>query len=121
MKNKLTLILCSLFVGLLIAVLRPVPSPTADNTYDASVTVKNVWEGGVHDVVFSFQHSAQVPYINRGIEQGLVIDELKQKLVGQSATFKLIDHWTLLDPGNNSPTVVFIQTSEGEVLYNAMN
>ena len=81
-----------------IAVLRPVPRPTAENTYRLKATVARVWEGQGKDINFLLEAGTfpRRVYINRGAEQGYSADSL-QRLVGRPVTFTLIRHWTPLD------------------------
>ena len=120
MKRKLLFIVTCLFFGFCITILRPVPTPTVDNTFEFSDEVLDIFEGGVHDIVFVFKHSEKKPYINRGLERGLTIEELKEKLVGNVSNFKLIDHWTPLDFAKMSPSVTYIETANNEVLFDVI-
>ena len=81
-----------------VAVLRPVPRPTAANTYSLTATVEWVYEGQGKDINFLLEDVAypRRVYINRGAEQGYSADSL-QRLVGRPVTFTLIRHWTPLD------------------------
>lgn len=99
---------------------RPVPAATTSNTIDFEGVVSNIKEGGIKDVVFSFQNSNKNPYINRGLENGLNLEELRTKLLNKQCKFKFIDSWTPLPFENRNPTVAFIETSDGLVIYNAI-
>ena len=120
MKSKVILTLGGLFIGLCLTIFRPVPTPTIDNTFIFSDEVENIWEGGINDIQFSFKYSNKTPYINRGLEQGLDIQELKKQLLGKKAHFKFIDHWTPLDFSNSSPPVAYIETDDNNVLYDVI-
>jgi len=111
----------ALFLVLLALVFRPVPQATEKNTYTHTSVVEKVLEGPSHDVVFKLRNKDGHPYINRGLDQGLNIQNLKQKLEGEEVRFRFIDHWTPLDPSQSSPTVAYIElASTGEVLYDAL-
>lgn len=87
------------FAGL---ILRPVPIPD-DLTECEVVTgiVSGVGEGGEHDVLFILEDHETRYYINRGLEDGLNIDELKSKLAGKKVEFYYPNYWTPLDPNNS--------------------
>lgn len=95
-KKRYFLLLGLVVAG--IAVLRPVPRPTATNTFRLTATVARVWEGQGKDINFLLNDSTHPRrvYINRGAEQGYSADSL-QRLVGRPVTFTLIRHWTPLD------------------------
>ena len=119
---KLTKVLKWISAGsvlvLFIMIFTPVPQATPQNTYQIEATVLNVFEGPSNDIVFSLESKHQTPYINRGIELGLDINDLNAKLKGKTATVKLVDHWTPLDFNRSSPTLAYIATEDGEILYN---
>jgi hypothetical protein len=59
------------------------------------------------------------PYINRGLQVGLNIEELNNKLKGQEVLIKFVDHWTSLDFNKSSPTIAYIEIDKtGEIVYN---
>ena len=106
-------------IGSCMMVLRPVPTPTEANTYIHEDKIVKVFEGPSYDVVFRLENRKGHPYINRGIEAGINMDEFKSKLEGQNVKLKFVDHWTPLDYNKSSPTVAYIEVVEtGEILYN---
>ncbi len=50
--------------------------------------VDAVFEGGVHDLCLRIEGNDKVYYINRGLENGLDLDEMKEKLEGEVVTIK---------------------------------
>lgn len=104
---------------LVVLVFIPVPSPTDNNTYSLNDNITNVLEGTSNDIVFSLASHNKKPYINRGLEYGLSIEELNQKLKGQKVHLKFVDHWTPLDFSKSTPPIAYIELIEtGEVIYN---
>ncbi|MEL7341594.1 MAG: hypothetical protein AAGM67_14035, partial [Bacteroidota bacterium] len=71
------------FLSIAILIFRPVPQTTADNAVFVTGIVNNIHEGGGKDIVFKLQGKTQTYYINRGLEQGLILADLKAKLIGQ--------------------------------------
>lgn len=121
MQRRLLFLSGGMFLVFCALVLRPVPSATTQNTIDFTGKVEAIFEGDTNDIIFKFSDSDKRPYINRGIERGIVIQHLNAKLGGKTANFKFIDHWTPLDFNQSTPTVAYIETSDGEVLYDAIN
>lgn len=85
-------------IGVLI--LRPVPIVTESECEAVTGVVANVYEGSRFDVCFRLKDSDKLYYINRGLEQGLELDELRRDLVGREITLKYPRYWTPLDPVN---------------------
>ena len=107
------------FLVLLVLIFTPVPNATIDNTYDVHDNIINVIEGSCNDIIFDLKNNKAMPYINRGLEQGLTIKELKSKLKGKNVHLKFVDHWTPLDFDKSHPTLAYIELTEtGEVLFN---
>jgi len=63
-------------------------------------TVPQIYEAGIKDVVFILKGNDTHYYINRGLENGLVLNELKDKLIGQKIKIWYPKYWTPLDPKN---------------------
>ncbi|MCD6013233.1 MAG: hypothetical protein K0Q79_3095 [Flavipsychrobacter sp.] len=54
-------------------------------TQTVTDTVTGIFEGGVHDVVFSLKHHKSY-YINRGLENGLRLDSLNRQVLDKQVT-----------------------------------
>ena len=96
--KKLLLILGVGFVFICVLVFRPVPITSEDKCLSVEGIVKAIYEGGVKDVVFVLEDNQTRYYINRGLEQGLSLDKLKNDLIGQEIVIKYPKYWTPLDP-----------------------
>ncbi len=97
MRKKIILGLIALFFVAAIAIFRPVPIVTEDKALVETGVVAMIKEGGVKDVVIRLEGNKRVFYINRGLENGLNLDELKEKLIGNEITVKYPKYWTPLD------------------------
>lgn len=111
---------CLFAILLLVALIFiPVPKATVSNTYSLSDNIVNVIEGTSSDIVFSLESHNQRPYINRGLEFGLSIEELNQKLKGQEVHLKFVNHWTPLDFTKSTPPIAYIELVDtGEIIFN---
>ena len=103
-------------VGFLI--LRPVPIPAEKDCLSFSGVVVNIYEGGVHDIVFRFRDNPKLYYINRGLERGLRLDSLSN-LLQKEITIKYPKYWTPLDPGNASRHISKIEF-EGRTIFSEL-
>ncbi|MFO7863575.1 MAG: hypothetical protein R6U85_06210 [Salinivirgaceae bacterium] len=101
MKKKLFIGLGSLlglfFILTLGFILKPVPIVTEDEALVEEGIVESISEGGTNDVLFILANSETRFYINRGLESGLDLGVLKEKLIGQKVVFKYPKYWTPLD------------------------
>lgn len=112
----ITLII-SLFV-LAAMTLRPVIVPKdAKDCLVAEGKVVKIFEGGVNDIAFRLEGDKTMYYINRGLEQGLDLEELQKELTGNNIIIRYPKHWTLLDP-NNKVKHLSILEFNGKEIYN---
>jgi len=119
MKRKhLYITLVILFFALAFATLRPVNIPSdASECLVAEGRVIKVFEGGVNDVAFRLEGDETMYYINRGLEQGLILEDLQQELTGNNITIRYPKHWTLLDPNNKIKHLSILEYN-GKDIYN---
>ena len=117
MKILITILaLCFLILAALI--FRPVPIP--DNAEDCLVAegrVTHIFEGGVKDVVFRLANDETTYYINRGLEQGLNLENLKETLIGNHVKILYPDYWTPLNPNSASRHLTILEYN-GKDIYN---
>ena len=93
--------LFSLFIGLISFLslsLRTVPNPTADNCSLVKGVVEDVYSPCCEDVFIKLKNSDKRFYVNRGLELGIKLNQIKNDLVNQAVQLYQIDHWTPLDP-----------------------
>ena len=116
MKKTTLLFIAFLFFALAFFFLRPVPNLTVENSITENAVVSDIYEGGIKDAVFEVANSDRKFYINRGLENGLDLDVLKEKLIGQEVIFKYPDYWTPLD-WNKSHRHVSVLMQDDVVIY----
>lgn len=85
------------FLLLAILILRPVPRATEHNIDTVSGVVVDIFEGGENDIVFKLSGNKTRYYINRGLEEGLDLHELKASLMGEEVVISYPRYWTPLD------------------------
>ncbi len=116
MKRKgLTYLIFTIVVLILIFVFRPVPIIEESEALVHKGVVEQILESGDHDISFILEDGRHF-YINRGLEQGLNLDSLKNVLTGQELTFKYPDYWTPLDPNDSHKHLSQLE-HEGRILY----
>lgn len=117
MKKWFVIVPCFVFFILITFVFRPLPTATNSNTVTISGEVERVFEGGVKDVVFQLKNNDHIYYINRGLENGLDLLDLQQRLKNEFITLKFIEHWTPLDPDNTGHHIAYLEHN-GKVIFN---
>lgn len=117
--ERLILSLGLVFLVIAVAIFRPVPIVQEHEAIPVSGTVRFVFEGGVNDVVIKLEGDDRRFYINRGLEYGLDLDDLKDRLIGHQVVMKYPKYWTPLD-WNNQVRHISKLEFQGEVLFNEL-
>lgn len=117
--ERLILSLGLVFLVIAVAIFRPVPIVQEHKAIPISGTVGYIFEGGVHDVVIKLEGDDRRLYINRGLEYGLDLDDLKDRLIGHQVEMKYPKYWTPLD-WNNQVRHISKLEFQGEVLFNEL-
>ncbi|MCG2420540.1 hypothetical protein K8089_16075 [Aequorivita sp. F47161] len=117
---KIILISFSLII-LIIAVLifRPVPIVTEDKTISESGIVSEIYSNKGNDVIFVMENTERRFYINRGLENGLKLNNLKEKLIGNSIIVKYPKYWTPLDWNNSVRHISKVEFND-EIVFNEL-
>jgi hypothetical protein len=116
-KIFITLGVIVFIIGLLI--FRPVPIVKEDRAIAVKGTVMSIYEGGVKDVVFKLKDNHVKYYINRGLENGLELNTLKEKLIGNEVVIKYPKYWTPLDWNNEIRHLSKLEFGD-EVIFNEL-
>ncbi len=118
MSNRNLLIVPGIVLAVIaIFSLRPVPVLTEEDALTATGIVAQISEGPSFDVIIHLQDDKNSYYINRGLEEGLILDDLKERLTGNEVTLKYPDYWTPLDWKNKYRHISKMEI-EGEIIFN---
>ena len=120
MKTKYWIIILTLFFGLTILIVQPDLTPKEEDCLIAKGIVTEIYEGGINDVVFKLKGQDKIYYINRGLEAGFNLKQLRADLSGKEAVIKYPKYWTPLDPFNSSKHISKIE-SEGRTVYSEVD
>jgi|OM-RGC.v1.026307146 competence protein ComGC len=117
---KITLVSFSLII-LIIAVLifRPVPIVSESNAISEIGIVKEIYSNKGNDVIFVMENTDRRFYINRGLENGLELNNLKEKLIGNSIVVKYPKYWTPLDWNDKIKHISKVEFNN-EILFNEL-
>ena len=117
---KITLVSFSLIV-LIIAVLifRTVPIVTEKNTISESGIVKEIYANKGNDIIFILENVQRRFYINRGLEMGLELTDLKKRLIGNLIVVKYPKYWTPLDWNDKIKHISKVEFNH-EMLFNEL-
>lgn len=109
-----------ILTALAILALRPLPKATAKNCIKHTGTVLQILPGkGKGDIVIKLANDNNFYYINRGLDNGLKLTDLQNKLVNQPVELLTIKHWTPLDPGAKTKHIAQL-TQNGHVVYSEL-
>jgi hypothetical protein len=116
MKRRYILIAAGLiFFAFLAFVFRPVPILAEKDCLTVSGVLISASEGSSYDVVLRLAGDNTHYYINRGLERGLTMEQVRG-LLNEPVVLKYPSYWTPLDPGNGSRHISKIE-SRGEVIF----
>ena len=92
------------------------PIPTLENAIYQSGWVEEVREGsGKGDIVIALKGDPAYYYINRGLDQGLSLQQLKAKFEDRKVTLSYVDDWSILDPWNQTRHISSIKIGQEQV------
>lgn len=114
--NGFLIAIALLFLLLVGLVLKPVPMIAESEAIKVTGKVAGVYQTGIKDVHIAIEGSTQNYYINRGVEAGLNIKDLNQRLVGQEVTLYFPKYWTPLDWNNRVRHLSRVDHS-GQIIY----
>ena len=117
---KITLVSFSLII-LIIAVLifRPVPIVSESNAISEIGIVKEIYSNKGNDIIFVMENTDRRFYINRGLENGLELNNLKEILIGNSIVVKYPKYWTPLDWNDKIKHISKVEFNN-EILFNEL-
>ncbi len=69
-----------------------IENPGLEDTQTMEITVTEITEGSSNDIVFK-DAGTDSYYINRGLERGLTIEGLKEKVLNKRVTLRLAKLW----------------------------
>lgn len=105
------------FFILLSTIFRPVIIPDSeDKCLKVEGVVSSINEGGVKDIAFRLKENSNLYYINRGLEQGLTLESLKDRLIGEPVTILYPKHTTLFG-SEHSTNHLSVLKHKGEVIF----
>ena len=84
------LIVVFFLLVVLLAVQCVVPPATEDNCFEVNGVVEYIGSPCCEDVVFNLRHDGKDYYINRGLEQGLDVNALRDRLLENEVNLKAI-------------------------------
>ena len=121
MKNKILLITGIIAVVFFLIIIRPVPIPSDEkDLLKIEGTVAEIYEGGVKDANFKLKEFPnKVFYFNRGLENGLDLNNLKSRLLDKEVVLKYPKYWTPLVLFNRTRHASILEF-KGEVLYSEL-
>jgi len=87
-----------------------IQNPNPEDCQLKEMTVSSIYEGGVKDIVFA-DANGEFYYINRGLERGMTLAEMEQKVLNKKVTLHLAN--TVLGTSNHIAQLAV----ENEVIF----
>lgn len=88
-----------------------ISNPEPKDCIVKEITVDSIYESTDFDITFK-EASGDFYYINRGLEQGLILTELKEKLINKKVTLHLYKFWF----GSTSNHISQLEV-DGEIVF----
>lgn len=117
--SKIGSISIVLLLGICVLIFRPVPIVTESEALIVKGVVTQISEGGTNDIVFRLKDNNTRYYINRGLELGLTLENLRTQLIDHEVTLKYPSYWTPLDWNNSIRHISKVEFGN-EVLFNEL-
>lgn len=117
-KNFL-IVISFIFLAIAILIFRPVPIVSENNAITEKGIVSEIYSNQGNDIIFLMENKQRRFYINRGLENGLELNSLKEKLIGNSIVVKYPKYWTPLDWNNKIRHISKVEFNN-EVLFNEL-
>lgn len=100
-------------------IFRPVPIVSEDKAVVEKGVVSDIYGNKGYDVIFLFENTKRKFYINRGLENGLELNDLKDSLIGHEIVVKYPRYWTPLDWDNEIRHLSKVEFN-GKVIFNEL-
>lgn len=98
------IIVSIIFIGVMflaIQTFRPVRNVSPDDVLKITGTVTDVNEAPGFDIAIAIKDDPHYYYINRGLQLGLTIEELRGQILNQTVTLYPIKRWTIFTTDSN--------------------
>ncbi|WP_299897802.1 hypothetical protein [uncultured Aquimarina sp.] len=88
-------VLFIIFMWVAIQTFKPIRDVQPDDVIEITGVVAKVEEKSGFDIAITLENDDHYYYINRGLEQGLTIQQLQEELIGKKVTLYSIHRWTI--------------------------
>lgn len=118
MKNIL-IVLSVMVLIIAVLVLRPVPIVSENKAIVEKGIVTEIYDGGWKNIIFQLENNGRRFYINRGLQAGLELNSLREKLIGNLIVLKYPKYWTPLDWNNRIKHISKVEFNN-EIVFNEL-
>ncbi|WP_299435112.1 hypothetical protein [uncultured Aquimarina sp.] len=117
---SISFVLFVIFMWIMIQTFKPIRNVQPDEVIEITGKVTQIKDGGGFDIAITLENDDHYYYINRGLEQGLTIEELQKELLNKKVTLYPIHRWTIFTRdkimGHISKLMI-----EDRVIFNELN
>jgi hypothetical protein len=115
-RRTVLFLLVAGLLSLALFLFRPLPKATLLNCGRITGQLVQIQEGGSKDIVFKLKDHNDTYYINRGLESGLTLEEMK-KLEGKEIGLYFVAHWTPFDAMHQVRHIAKVEVGD-RIVYN---
>lgn len=83
------------FMWVVIQTFKPVRNVQPDDVIEVRGKVLKIEKSAGFDIIITLENDAHIYYINRGLQQGLTIDQLNTDLLNKTVILYPIKRWTI--------------------------
>lgn len=117
---SISFVLFVVFMWVMIQTFKPIRNVQPNEVIEITGKVTEIKDGGGFDIAITLENDNHYYYINRGLEQGLTIEELQKEILNKKVTLYPIHRWTIFTRdkimGHISKLMI-----EDRVIFNELN
>ncbi len=117
---SIVFVLFIVFMWIMIQTFRPVRNVQPDDVMKIEGNVVDVKEGPGFDIVITLENDSHYYYINRGLMNGLTIEQVQSNILNKVVTLYPIKRWTIFTRDSNMGHISKIIINN-KVIYNEIN
>ncbi|MFD2563234.1 hypothetical protein [Aquimarina rubra] len=92
---SISFVLFVIFMWAMIQTFKPVRNVQPEDVIEITGIVAKIEEGSGFDIAITLENDDHYYYINRGLEQGLSVEDLQKEILNKKVTLYPIHRWTI--------------------------
>ncbi|MCK8520872.1 hypothetical protein M0D21_04810 [Aquimarina sp. D1M17] len=108
------------FMWMMVQTFKPVRNVQPEDVLTVKGTVTKIEEGPGLDLVITLKGDEHYYYINRGLQQGLTVEQTRLDILNKTVTLYPIKRWTIFTRDGNMGHISKLMLKD-KVIYNEIN